>query len=93
MKYSKHFTIQAQRRGIDKNLIDLIDHYGNELKATRSAVYLYWNKQDINQLKHENPIMWKKYRDKVKTTLIISNDEIAITAMPCYKSHKKISLI
>lgn len=88
MKSSKHALIQAQRRGIKNEYMKIVEDYGVDYKATRNATLRLLTRRSQSELHDENPILWKKYRDK-KIVLIKSKNDMNITVMHEFKKIKR----
>lgn len=87
MKFTKHATKQAQRRGIREDLVDFVVGHGKEIKARSGARMYRVRRADLEFLRHEcPPILWKRYRDQLRrVTPIVAPDQSIITAMHRYR--------
>lgn len=87
MKFTKHAKKQAQRRGINRELVELIVSYGADVKAGAGTRLYRLPLSEMRFLRHEcSPMLWKRYRDRMQTiTPLISEDQEVITAMHRYK--------
>ena len=58
---------QAQRRGIDRELLDLVLHYGHEIKGTGGTRFYRIPYKELPFLAEECPPMfWRRYRDRLR---------------------------
>ena len=87
MKFTKHAKKQAQRRGIDSELIELIVGFGADFKAGDGTRFYRLPVSEMRFLRHEcPPLLWKRYRDRMqRVTPLVSEGQEVITAMHRYK--------
>jgi len=88
MQLTSHAVKQAQRRGINADLIDCIFQYGEEYKAGGGCSLYRISAKEQRFLKSENPQDWKSRRDHHQVALVLNRDVI-ITVMHRVKPLKK----
>lgn len=84
MAYSKHATKQAQRRGISSEYVEIINELGVDIKSNRGCRIRRIPYAEMNGMKYDNPVMWKRYRDK-KATTVLSRDNDVVTVKHQYR--------
>ena len=85
MGYSNHAKVQAQRRGISQELVEIIDAYGEEIKSNRQCKILRLGKREIDEIKNDFSPLWRTFRDKSGVVLVISESGDKVTAKHQYK--------
>lgn|GEM_PF-6925108 len=84
MAYSTHAIKQAQRRGISLEYAEIINDHGVDVKSNHSCRIRRVPYSEMNAMKYDNPVMWKRYRDK-KATTVLSRDNDVITVKHQYR--------
>lgn len=84
MAYSNHAKKQAQRRGITLEYAELIGCYGDDIKSNQSCQIRRISHAEMDALKHDNPILWRRYRDK-KALSVLSSDGDVLTLKHQYR--------
>lgn len=89
MELTIHAVKQAQRRGIKSQLAFLIEQYGDEFKGGGGCTLYRMSSIEQRYLKHEDPFLWKKVRDRKKLAVVVAGDNV-ITVMHRTKSLRVI---
>ena len=89
MKYSNHAKTQAQRRGITLEHSELVLTHGNEHKSTRHCRVFRVTTTELKELKNDNPVLWRRYRDKMKVLTVASESGNVVSVKHQY-SHKRL---
>lgn len=93
--YTLHAKTQSQRRGISKEHSELVIAYGDEHKSTRHCQVFRVNKDELKELQHDNPILWKSYRDRMRALMVVSDSGDVVTVKHQHinnRLYKKITL-
>ena len=88
MKTTKHASRQAQKRGIEDKLSELVLEYGDDFKAGRNCRIFRISRTEAKFLKTEcPPMLWRRYRDKLlKVASVVDRaDDTLITTMHRYR--------
>lgn len=84
MRYSNHAKQQSQRRGINQELIDIVELYGEEIKSNRGCRIIRVRRKEVKEVRSDFAPIWRQYRDKFKISIVISG-ETRITVKHQYK--------
>lgn len=89
MELTIHAVKQTQRRGIKSQLAFLVEQYGDEFKGGGGCSLYRMSNIEQRYLKHEDPFLWEKVRDRKKLAVVVAGDNV-ITVMHRTKSLRAI---
>lgn len=90
MPYTKHARRQAQRRGIDDEVVELTLAHGEASRAGSDCHLYHIPRRVLKSLQADvPPMLWRRYRDRLARAAVIeAGDGSIVTVMHRLRSRK-----
>lgn len=90
MTYTKHAHRQAQKRGIDDEVVEITLAHGESSPAGADCHRYQIPRRSLTSVKADvPPILWRRYRDRLTRAVVIeANDGSIVTVMHQLRSRK-----